>query len=111
MTIILIRWNELVAEVNGVTTIGQAGVRDPEYPCEAFRPVGRAFEQVTEADIHAGNTCETDGHYMCTECTEISLAELRRRRGRCQECGGELVPLTTAPTSEPCWCEKCDVRS
>jgi len=84
----ILAWNQLVASVNGTTTIGTTGVRDPDYPCEGFNAVGAAFHQVTE--FSTMNRCETDGHYMCTECTEISIGELRRRQGRCEECGSDL---------------------
>jgi hypothetical protein len=53
------RWAELVAQVNGRTTFGQPGVRDPENPCTAFEP------GLPDGD------CETDGHYMCDECTKM----------------------------------------
>jgi len=86
----MIAWNQLVASVNGTTTIGTIGVRDPDYPCEGFNPVGAAFRQVTESDLCSWSRCETDGHYMCTECTEISIDELRRRQCRCEECGSDL---------------------
>jgi hypothetical protein len=54
----LLLWAMLEASVNGRSLIGTPGVRDPEAPCEQFSP-GR----------NAG-LCETDGHYLCDECSE-----------------------------------------
>ena len=56
------RWNELYAAVNGRTTLGQVGVRDPENPCEAFD--GR--------DYDGTGRCASDGHYLCTECSHLA---------------------------------------
>lgn len=56
------RFNELYAFVNARTTLGQAGVRDPEYPCDAF-----------DAQGYDGlGKCLSDGHYLCTECSHLS---------------------------------------
>lgn len=55
-------WRELIASVNGVTYVGQRGVRDPEYPCEGFTATG----------YDGSGTCHSDGHYLCTECSELS---------------------------------------
>jgi hypothetical protein len=38
--------------------IGTPGVRDKDAPCQEFQP-----------GIPLGN-CETDGHYLCAECTK-----------------------------------------
>jgi len=59
---------------------GTPGVRDVEAPCEVFN-VGEPGR----------GDCETDGHYLCVECTEIALHVLRRRRGQCEDCGASLV--------------------
>jgi hypothetical protein len=85
----LVRWDQLIAEVNGRSIFGASGVRDPESPCEAFRPKGAAFERVVEADL-GYNRCETDGHYLCVECLAISVEALRDRESRCRECGTPL---------------------
>lgn len=70
-------WASLVAQING-NLVGAEGVRDPEFPCDAFVP-GKP-----EGD------CETDGHYMCDECTRMKLCECGRYRpsaceSECQE--------------------------
>ena len=65
MSSALQRWEWLVASVNGRGTIGQPGVRDPEYPCEAFEP----------GDPEPDATCMTDGHYMCNECVRRASCE------------------------------------
>lgn len=51
------RWRWLVEEVNGRRAFGMPGVRDPDAPCDAFAPGKPAGK------------CETDGHYMCDECS------------------------------------------
>ena len=42
--------------------IGAPNIRDPEFPCEDFEPIGTAY-----GDKYKGE-CETDGHYMCDKC-------------------------------------------
>lgn len=55
----------------GRAVMGMPGCRDtaPGLNCDAFTPG------------EPGNgECDTDGHYMCAECSEMSLTELRRRK-------------------------------
>jgi len=42
--------------------LGTVGVRDPDYPCDMFD--GHGY------DGHG--RCRSDGHYLCTECSELS---------------------------------------
>jgi hypothetical protein len=42
--------------------LGTIGVRDPDGPCEAFD--GKGYD--------GGGRCMSDGHYLCTECSELS---------------------------------------
>jgi len=44
---------------------GAPGVRDPEFPCDQFDP---GMPEI-------GNTCETDGHYLCQECGRRRLPD------------------------------------
>lgn len=46
-----------------LTFIGQAGVRDPDHPCEGFTPG------------EPRGDCQTDGHYMCHECEHCQRCE------------------------------------
>jgi hypothetical protein len=62
------RWTILVGVVNNRPLVGTPGVRDVDYPCSAFEP----GEPTTAGE------CETDGHYMCNECTH---------RATCEGCG------------------------
>lgn len=55
-------WNQLFDFVNGRTTFGTVGVRDPDNQCEGFDGLGYSGR---------GN-CMSDGHYMCKECSELS---------------------------------------
>jgi hypothetical protein len=84
------RWNELYAMLNGRTTAGQAGVRDPEHPCRDFDP-----------GEPSGN-CEGDGHYLCGECAGrvVGCPVCGRRPVVCEclgcsflRCGGVAVFL------------------
>jgi hypothetical protein len=40
--------------------VGVPGNRDPDSPCPAFEPRPRKLEDFAD--------CETDGHYLCSEC-------------------------------------------
>lgn len=74
------RFSWLVHEVNGRQVVGMPGVRDPENPCEAFQP-GKP-----------GGTCETDGHYICDECTErATCADCGNRPMYCECDGGQMA--------------------
>jgi hypothetical protein len=44
---------------NGKTT-GVPGNRDPDSPCPAFEPRPRRLDDWAD--------CDTDGHYLCSEC-------------------------------------------
>jgi len=56
-------WDELYRHVNGRPGLfGTPGVRDPDYPCEAFD--GERYD--------GRGDCMSDGHYMCTECSRLS---------------------------------------
>lgn len=59
----ILEWENLVEQVNGRRGIfGTAGVRDPQNPCELFD--GLRFDGTGE--------CQSDGHYLCTECSRLS---------------------------------------
>lgn len=49
---------------------GLPGHRDPDSPCRAFWPVGKPS---------GTGSCQTDGHYLCVECEEISQESLEER--------------------------------
>lgn len=46
-----------------VQLLVDADRRDPEFPCDEFRPGEPA------------GRCQTDGHYLCHECVECQLCE------------------------------------
>lgn len=61
-------WEALHRELNHLPGLfGQAGVRDPDYPCAAFEPLPEGVERPS-GDGH----CYADGHYLCRECTQLS---------------------------------------
>lgn len=56
-------WDDLVRFVNSAPPrFGAPGVRDPEYPCELFD--GKSYDGTGD--------CESDGHYLCQECSHLS---------------------------------------
>ena len=57
------RWSWLVAEVNGRGVVGMPGVRDPENICDEFYP----------GEPQENNSCDGDGHYMCSECSKLKV--------------------------------------
>jgi hypothetical protein len=77
----LTQWAILVEQVNGRTSFGEDGVRDPENPCSAF------VEGEPRGD------CETDGHYMCDECVERATCELCLKRPIHCECDHIILSL------------------
>ena len=80
-------WRALVNEINGGRIPdGEPGIRDIDAPCESFEPAG-APNQFAEGN----GTCETDGHYICSECVHIAGHTLRERRDQCVECGAPMV--------------------
>lgn len=52
--------------------------RDPEYPCPGYEPT-------YNANIWWDN-CETDGHYLCTECSHIKKCEICKEPMRECDC-------------------------
>lgn len=104
MSAIPATWLPLWFELNGRPLDGTPGVRDIDAPCEAFQPAGAPFEYAS--GVVGG--CETDGHYICSECVEIDLRVLRRRRDQCEDCGAPLAPR--AGISE-CCSAGCDLPS
>lgn len=79
-------WRALVSEINGGRTPdGEPGIRDVDAPCDEFEPVGAPWEQ-----SEGGGSCDTDGHYICSECVHISLSAVRGRRDLCRDCGAPL---------------------
>jgi hypothetical protein len=58
-----VAWEELRRAVNAEPPfMGTPGVRDPEYVCESFD--GKGYD--------GQGRCHSDGHYLCTECSELS---------------------------------------
>ncbi len=58
-----IAWEMLRREVNGLPGfVGQPGVRDPDGLCEAFDGAG----------YDGTGNCDSDGHYLCVECSHLS---------------------------------------
>jgi hypothetical protein len=56
-------WEVLRRAVNSEPPlVGTVGVRDPESVCEAFD--GEGYD--------GRGRCMSDGHYLCTECSELS---------------------------------------
>lgn len=69
-------WRELTARVNGETLFGVAGVRDPDYPCDAFDPVADIDWLGVRITAPGNGQCDADGHYLCRGCRELSQAQI-----------------------------------
>jgi hypothetical protein len=81
-------WAALVSEINGGRICdGEPGIRDVDAPCEEFEP----------GEPGRGD-CQTDGHYMCSECIHVDLRVLRERQDRCEDTGEKLTV---------CKCNEC----
>ncbi len=93
-------WRELVAFVNGRPT------------WESTRGHGEECEGWTYGAGGNGD-CDTDGHYRCNECVNVSQRELRRRRSQCVECGAPLVfgpRVLCYSAREPDCCPICNAN-
>lgn len=56
-------WEALYRAVNGLPGVfGAVGVRDPDYPCEAYDAQG----------YDGTGKCDSDGHYECKNCSHLS---------------------------------------
>lgn len=65
MTSALATWEDLRRFVNGeppLLVFGAPGVRDPDHVCEAFN--GKGYD--------GSGSCDSDGHYLCDECSHLS---------------------------------------
>ena len=58
----LTAWVELTERINGRTTVGMVGVRDPDSPCEDFNGAG----------YDGRGRCKSAGHSLCVECSELA---------------------------------------
>lgn len=56
------RWQSLTDAANGRVRFGAVGVRDPDYPCEAYDARG----------YQGAGPCMSDGHYECANCSQLS---------------------------------------
>lgn len=45
--------------------------RDPEHPCSCFDELSKQYDP----DTMQGGECETDGHYLCAECSEAKRCD------------------------------------
>jgi hypothetical protein len=57
---------------------GVKGIRDPESPCTMFDP--------GDPPMFSFADCETDGHYLCDECTQRATCPggCGKRPSRCE---------------------------
>lgn len=79
-------WRSLMNELNGGRIPdGEPGIRDVDAPCDAFQPAGKPFEPA-----EGNGDCETDGHYICSECVHISQRAMRLRQDLCEDCGAKM---------------------
>lgn len=71
---VTMRWEILRCMANGLPPPDMRGVRDFDFPCEGYAPDG----------YDGRGQCQSDGHYMCKECRELSPSAPRfdGREGR-----------------------------
>lgn len=74
-------WRELEGEVNGRRRFGAAGVRDPDHPCELFAPVPDIDWLGLRVAANGNGMCDSDGHYLCGGCAELSRSAWEERTG------------------------------
>ena len=75
-------WRLLEAEVNGRSYVGQVGVRDPEHPCAGYTPTAEPDLLGIRITAAGNGRCDSDGHYLCGGCAEISAAAIARLEGQ-----------------------------
>lgn len=95
-------WASLIRALNDAPPMcGDAGVRDPEYPCDAFDPLPDRVKPTGRGD------CMGDGHYMCRECSMLSAESPNWPASDCPECGPYTVGCTrcgdTGVIDQPGW--------
>jgi hypothetical protein len=93
MSTALAAWADLVETVNGRVAFGQAGVRDPEHPCEMFAPVANPDWLGLEVRAPGNGTCDSDGHYLCGSCLHLSRGAKLDRLDQpfCPNCRGDAL--------------------
>lgn len=52
---------------------GTPGIRDVDAPCDVFEP-----------GMPGGGRCDTDGHYICVECVNMSENAVEFRLSECR---------------------------
>ena len=81
MTALPPAWDDLHRALNELPPrFGAAGVRDPDYPCSAFDPLDDGVKPDGRGD------CESDGHYLCRECSHLSAKSEHWPAEDCPEC-------------------------
>lgn len=73
------QWSLLVHEVNGRSVVGMPGVRDPDFPCDAYRPTPDADLLGLRVTAAGDGDCASDGHYLCGGCEHLSASAFERR--------------------------------
>jgi hypothetical protein len=72
-------WAAMVAELNGRTFVGMPGVRDPDHPCEEYQPTEDADFLGVWLTAPGDGACDSDGHYLCGGCRNLSENGLLER--------------------------------
>ena len=72
-------WRLLVAHANGRAVVGAVGIRDPEFPCEGYQPTESPDLLGLRVTAPGGGSCDSDGHYLCVGCRNLSDQGLAER--------------------------------
>lgn len=79
---------------------GQAGVRDPDAPCEAYDPTENAGYLGLTITAKGDGDCNSDGHYLCHDCKRLSNARVQEIATWAREDDERRIYLAVFPTKD-----------
>lgn len=79
----LVAWAELIECVNDRTSLGERGVRDPDYPCAEHSPTDNRDLLGLRITAPGDGPCDSDGHYLCVGCIRLSARSIDERTNGC----------------------------
>lgn len=59
---------------------GVRGKRCSDYPCEGYNPVPDATYLGLQIKSPGDGDCDSDGHYLCNDCTRLSNRAIEWRQ-------------------------------
>jgi hypothetical protein len=58
---------------------GVKGKRCSDYPCEEYDPTENVTFMGLSITSPGGGPCDSDGHYLCSDCVHLSDSSIARR--------------------------------